>query len=532
MVGMYDDILQSIALSVARERSLSNVLAGIVSGLVDQPDVALARIWLVDVGDICATCRVADECANRTRCLHLVASDGRSAVESGVRWNGLDGAFRRFPLGGRKIGRIGATGEAIVVADLTRDRSWIARPEWAERERIASFVGQPLVFRGEILGVLGVFARAAIDERDVGWLRTFADHAAVAIANARAFEEIARLRDQLEHENAYLREEVRSALAFGDIVGRSAALEKILRQIDLVARTEATVLVTGESGTGKELVARAIHERSTRAEKPLIRVNCGAVPADLFESEFFGHVRGAFTSAHRDRAGRFELADGGTLFLDEVGEIPLPLQSKLLRVLQEGTFERVGDERTRRADVRLVAATNRDLKREVAEGRFREDLFYRLSVVPVDVPPLRERLEDVPLLAEHFLAQSAVRMGCGKPKLTESHVRELQAYDWPGNVRELQNVIERAVILAECGRLRFDLNPVPKPAVEVTSPHVDRAQAGRILTAGEFKQLERDNIRAALARAGGRVYGAGGAADLLGLKPTTLASRMKALGIV
>src|SRR5437016_9369615 len=259
----------------------------------------------------------------------------------------------------------------------------------------------------------------------------------------------------LEFENEFLQDEFRAGL--GNIIGHSPALQKVLTQIATVAPTEANVLILGESGTGKELVARAIHDLSARKDRPLVRVNCASIPQELFESEFFGHVRGAFTGAIKDRVGRFELADDGTLFLDEVGEIPLDLQSKLLRVLQEGQDERVGDERTRTVNVRLITATNRDLLAEAKAGRFRLDLYYRLSVFPIDVPPLRERLEDIEELANHFIEQSSRRLGVPRPRLTKHHVQELQAYGWPGNVRELQNVIERAVILAKDGKLQFDL---------------------------------------------------------------------------
>ena len=248
----------------------------------------------------------------------------------------------------------------------------------------------------------------------------------------------------LEQQNEYLRDELRAEYDSCNIIGRSAVLMRVMEQVAMVAPTQANVLILGESGTGKELVARAIHELSGRKAKPLVRVNCASIPKELFESEFFGHVRGAFTGAIRDRVGRFQLADDGTLFLDEVGEIPPDLQSKLLRVLQEGQFERVGEERTRAVNVRIVAATNRDLSAEVAAGRFRQDLYYRLSVFPIELPPLRARREDIGSLAEHFIRQSARRLGVAAPVLTPEHVRLLAGYDWPGNVRELRNVMERA----------------------------------------------------------------------------------------
>src|SRR5213596_1076041 len=259
----------------------------------------------------------------------------------------------------------------------------------------------------------------------------------------------------LEFENEFLQDEFRAS--FGNIIGHGPALQKVLAQIATVAPTEANVIILGGSGTGKELVARAIHDLSARKDRPLVRVNCASIPKELFESEFFGHVRGAFTGAIKDRVGRFELADNGTLFLDEIGEIPLDLQSKLLRVLQEGQFERVGEDRTRTVDVRIIAATNRDLEAEVKAGRFRQDLYYRLSVFPIELPPLRERVEDILVLAQHFVAQSARKLGATVPRLTHANVKELQSYDWPGNVRELQNVIERAVIRSRNGRLDLGL---------------------------------------------------------------------------
>jgi formate hydrogenlyase transcriptional activator len=337
-------------------------------------------------------------------------------------------------------------------------------------------------------------------------------------------QEQARLRA----ENNYLSEEIRQGGSFHDIVGESHGLRKVLQQIQLVAPTGATVLITGESGTGKELIARAIHEHSPRKDRALIKVNCSAVPDSLFESEFFGHVRGAFTGALKEKLGRFELADGGTLFLDEIAEVPLPMQGKLLRVLQEQELERVGDTCTRKIDVRIIAATNRDLKAEVDAGRFREDLFYRLSVFPIQAPPLRERRADIPLLAAHFVKQSARRMNRPAPKFTPVTISQLTSYDWPGNVRELQNAVERAVILSRGGSLWFDLSDssigAPRPTPQVLGKSALR-------TRDELKHEERDNIATALEKTGGKVFGPGGAAELLGMKPTTLASRIKALGL-
>ncbi|QRK12442.1 sigma 54-interacting transcriptional regulator [Archangium violaceum] len=529
---MLSEALQSIALAVAQVRSVDEVLDAVVRGLAAQPEWALARLWLTRPGDLCAACPMRAECPDTSRCLHLVASAG-TPRQARRQWTRLDGRFRRFPLGVRKVGRIATTGQGVLLQRLEGDAGWLVDRAWAEREGIRAFAGQPLVFRGEVLGVLAVFSRRELGAREFSWLRTFADHAAVAITNARAFEELARLRERLEQERDYLREEVRDALSFGDIVGRSAPLQRVFQQLEPVAATNASVLILGESGVGKELVARALHERGPRRGRPLIRVNCASIPRELFESEFFGHVKGAFTGALKDRAGRFQLADGGTLFLDEVGEIPLELQGKLLRVLQEGTFERVGEDVTRRVDVRVIAATNRDLTREVQEGRFRRDLYYRLSVFPIEVPPLRERKEDIPLLAAHFVRQARARLGRPTLALGAAQIETLQRYDWPGNVRELENVIERAVILSQGAEtLRLDL-ALPETArrVRAPTPRPATSPVPTFVTDAEFRRRERENLQAALDAAGGRIYGREGAAALLGIRPTTLASRMKALGI-
>ncbi len=338
---------------------------------------------------------------------------------------------------------------------------------------------------------------------------------------------------QLEDENAYLREEVEVALAFGGIVGQSQALRDILAEVELVAPTDATVLVLGESGTGKELLAREIHERSRRAGRPLIKVNCSAIPREMFESEFFGHIRGAFTGAVRDRPGRFKLAEKGTIFLDEVGDLPLDLQPKLLRVLQEGQYERVGDDTTRSIDVRVIAATNRDLSSDVSAGRFREDLYYRLSVFPIRIPPLRDRKEDIIPLANHFIELVSKEIGAPTPQLTDAQTQTLRVYDWPGNVRELQNVIERAVILGRGGEMRLDQVLVARGEHRRSSkpPPAPPAANEEIVSDQEWRRRERANLIAALARTAGRIYGSGGAAELLGVKPSTLQSRLRALGI-
>jgi transcriptional regulator with GAF, ATPase, and Fis domain len=337
-------------------------------------------------------------------------------------------------------------------------------------------------------------------------------------------------KTRLEAQNAYLLGEIRGEQNVGDVVGASSSLRNLMKRVQLVAPTDATVLITGETGTGKELISRAIHEQSARNGRALIKLNCSAVPDGLFESEFFGHVRGAFTGALKDKPGRFELADGGTLFLDEIGEVPLAMQAKLLRVLQEQELERIGDTRTRKVNVRVIAATNRDLTKEVDERRFRQDLFYRLRVFPIEVPPLRERREDIAPLAAHFIRHHAHRMNRPEPAITEAALSQLTSYDWPGNVRQLQNVIERSMILWQGGPLSFDI-PISHPtdhSDEVAKPPTRQA----LLTREDLKRQERDAIMVALKQAHGKICGPGGAAELLGMKPTTLASRIAALGVI
>ncbi len=437
-----------------------------------------------------------------------------------------------MPLGVGFVGEVAATGRQVVRKGLNKRSEELAGLGFLEEEQIRGFNGAPISFKGEVLGVTAAFVRKDTPEEALPWGQIFADHIGAAIANARAFEEIQRLKAQLEQQNTYLQEEVVEAKAFGALVGQSAALRQVISQIDLVAPTEATVLILGETGTGKDLVAYEIHRRSQRKDNPLVRVNCASIPKELFESEFFGHVKGAFTGAVKDRAGRFETADGGTLFLDEIGEVPLEMQAKLLRVLQERRYERVGDDRTRHADVRVIAATNRDLKKEVAAGRFREDLYYRLHVFPIHVTTLKQRKDDIPLLAQHFVALSVKELRCPKPRLTRAAVAALQNYDWPGNVRELRNVIERAVILARGGPLLFDLPVTHSAPPPVSSAPYSGAKPGAdFLTEAEMQRRERENLVAVLDRAGWKIKGADGAAELLGVKPTTLLSRMKKMEI-
>ncbi len=506
-------------LSIAQAEGPPSVLGQIVKAILENEHAALARIWFLDKDSECPECSLAGAGA----ALHLRASGGRPR-EPGADWCRTGGAHHRVPLdSGLKLAAMVRTGEAVLIPSIEAlEEPAAVDKDWARREQIEGFIGHPLRFRSGIVGVMAVFLRVHPNRSTLEWLSNFAAHAAVAIGNCRAFQQIDQLRRQLELERDYLREEVVESGDYREIIGPSPALLRVLEQIDLVAGTDSSVLIQGETGTGKELIARAIHQESHRAGKALVRVNCGSIPKELFESEFFGHVRGAFTGAVRDRVGRFQLADGGTLFLDEVGEIPLELQSKLLRVLQEGEFERVGDDRTRRVNVRVIAATNRDLRAESEQGRFRLDLFYRLSVFPLELPALRERREDIPHLAAHFVKQACLRLHLPEAKLPRRELERLQEYDWPGNVRELQNVIERAVILSRGAALQFDLKPKPLPPAR---------EENRLYTEAEWKEKERGNLLAALAQTQGKVSGSGGAAELLQMNPNTLASRLRSLGI-
>jgi PAS domain S-box-containing protein len=349
----------------------------------------------------------------------------------------------------------------------------------------------------------------------------------------KAERQIRELTEQAE----YLKEELKTVHNFDEIIGNSEVMLRLLRDVESVAATDTSVLILGETGTGKELIAHAIHDRSQRHDKPLIKVNCAALPATLIESELFGHERGSFTGATAKRSGRFHLADGGTIFLDEVGELPLELQAKLLRVLQEGEFEPVGSSKTIKVDVRVIAATNRDLSKSVVAGQFREDLYYRLNVFPITVPPLRDRREDVALLANAFLARSLQKFGRTMAPFNAEAVARLNAYDWPGNIRELQNVIERAVIVSEDGRPNLDralpnaMNSTLASKTIAGPTMSSSSEAARVLTVFELQELEKTNIITALNKSNWRIAGDHGAAKLLGMKPSTLNSRISSLNI-
>jgi formate hydrogenlyase transcriptional activator len=541
------DVLQSLAASVMTEvaaRRLAEELSELNTGLqelVEARAVQLSRAeerWrvLLNVNNAIVTCLNRDALFEATAgALREVIPYDRAALvledpNKGVfRVLGVAGPVPSppiIPLGtewphrGSRSGWIAETGHPLLTEDLRKDQRFVEHGPLI-REGLRSALSVPLRAKGKVIGTLNVGSREVgrYSEMDCELLLAIADQVVLVIQNMLAYEEINSLKGRLEQENLYLQEAWRNEAALADVVGESPAIQKVLASVRMVAGTDSTVLVTGETGTGKELVVRAIHDLSGRKEKILVKVNCAALPSGVIESEMFGHERGAFTGALSRKIGRFELANGGTLFLDEIGDLPLDLQAKLLRVLQDGEFERVGGTQTLKVNVRLIAATNRNLEKAVEQERFRADLYYRLNVFPIAIPPLRERLEDVPRLARHFVTMYASKMGKSIGTVGEPVLRKLMEYGWPGNVRELQNVIERAVILSPKGRLELgDSLSAPVSGA--------RSKSSRTL-----EDVEREHILSVLKSTGWRVSGERGASKILGIKRTTLEARMRKLGI-
>lgn len=518
-----------LMLGIARERTVDGILR-LTKRTYRGRHVIFGGLWIVASQRITGTSDHSEPGADRK--LRLMAFSGAGKPRPAT-WRHSEGTYDLVPFSNPLIGPT-TSGEPSFA---TSPDDW-DRPDWAKEHGYYAYSAFPIMHKDELLGVMAVFYDRPMTGELADMLlmhrkmhKIYADSLAAALANAEAFEEIQTLRRELELENEHLRRAVRTARADEHIVGNAPALHRVMEQVEVVSPTDATVLILGESGTGKELLAEAIHKRSQRRTGPLVRVNCSAVPHELFESEFFGHVKGSFTGAVRDRTGRFLMADGGTLFLDEVGEIPLELQGKLLRVLQEGTFEPIGDDRSRKVDVRIIAATNRDLEADVDSGLFRQDLYFRLSVFPIRNPPLRERLDDIPMLAHQFVSNAARRLGFAEPKLHYRHIQQLQAYDWPGNVRELQNAIERAVIMSHNGGLDFSQltarTPTPRPGGLLATA----TQSEGIYTEMQIEALQRENTLRALEMCGWQVQGDGGASELLKVKPTTLQSRIKKYGL-
>ncbi|HEX6835448.1 MAG TPA: sigma 54-interacting transcriptional regulator [Polyangia bacterium] len=525
---------------LAFEEALSVIATRFIAASVDAIDGAIED-----------GLRVLGETLHYDRTAVFLLDEPREHMDLAFEWRGPGARSFRASMSGLTIKEFGwpidqiAAGKVVNIDRRALPEGAVAARRVLDSDGFTTMSTVPMRLEEQVIGCVGFHSRAgrSLDDALVARIQLVGDIISGAIARKRAelarraaFAQLEKLKNQAERERDYLREEAGGKRIIGD----SAELSRLLETIDVVAATGATVLIRGESGVGKELIARAIHERSPRHAAPLVKVNCASVPKELFESEFFGHVRGAFTGAFKDRAGRFELADGGTLFLDEVGDIPLDLQAKLLRVLQESELERVGDDRTRKVDVRIVAATNRNLEADVLEGRFRQDLYYRLSVFPLEVPPLRARKRDIVPLAEHFLRVSSLKIGRAELAFDDAQRRQLAEYDWPGNVRELQHVIERAVILSPAPPLQLERAlavgaaanaPLPPTTVAATPATKPRGDAQPILTESDLRALERDSIVAALERAAGRIAGPGGAAEILGVRPSTLRDRMKALGI-
>jgi len=518
-------MLRRVTRDMAVTSELPVLLNSIATSLAEHTGAAFVRVFLYMADEECPTCRARgatdSEAGKGVNRLHLLADAGE-----------LSGAFaadHAMPLDApNPPARVARERKPFLTNDLLRDVRPFVAPEllqFYQDQGMVAAGARPLEFRGELMGVMGMISRRPFDPQEFELLGIFADQAGMAIKSAHLFTQLERYKERLQVENAYLQEEIRTERGFEEIVGQSPTLRSVLRKVKQVAGVETTVLLTGETGTGKELIARAIHSLSPRKDRPLIKVNCGAIPQGVVESELFGHEKGAFTGALQRRIGRFELADKGTLFMDEVGELPLDTQVKLLRVLQEQEFERLGGGRAITVDVRLVAATNRDLDIEVAESRFRADLYYRLNVFPVRIPPLRERPEDIPLLVRHFLQYFQRKLAKPLRGVTADGITRLMDYPWPGNIRELQNVLERACVLARGPIVDIStaLGPSDQPAPGAI-PVVDE----RILTLDEH---ERRQIRRALEEAAGKVHGPGGAAALLGINASTLRSRMEKHGI-
>lgn len=418
-------------------------------------------------------------------------------------------------------GLVWETQQPLLVSNLSEERRWPWVIGAMTEDGTKSFCFVPLTTARGRLGAMGFLSlkEEAYSDKDIEFLQQVAQQVAVAVENALAFQQIAELKDRLAKEKLYLEEELRIEHGFEDIIGDSGALRSVLKQVEVVAPTDSTVLIQGETGTGKELIARAIHRLSARSERTFVKLNCAAIPTGLLESELFGHERGAFTGAISQKAGRFELAHKGTIFLDEVGEIPLELQSKLLRVLQEQEFERLGSVKTIHVDVRLIAATNRDLKSLVENKQFRSDLYYRLNVFPLTVPPLRERRDDIPLLIRYFTQHYARRMKKNIETVPAETLEMLSHYDWPGNIRELENLVERSVILTQ------------GPDLQVPISELQSESRLALTAAATLEEAEREQILRALHETKWVIGGPGGAAARLGLKRTTLQSKMQKHGI-
>lgn len=514
---MYPVLLQ-VSKAANSELEFAGVLQALAKALLPIIPVDVLAVVTVEGGAV------------RSHAVHV--GDGQAPGEpvEGAGGGGLrralpQGPARLFPLAGSGVEAVGRTGRALVCEDIEAERAF------PEDDRLLSFglrsyVRSPLIVHERLIGTLAFcyFAPRRFSPEEVGLMEDLSAVIATAVSNSLAFAEISELRDQLRAENLLLKEEIDQEAMFEEIVGSSASLRRVLAAIERVAPTDASVLISGETGTGKELVARAIHRRSPRGQRAMIKVNCAALPETLIGSELFGHEKGAFTGALQRRIGRFEMAHRGSIFLDEIGELPPDMQAALLRILQDGEFERVGGSQTLHTDARVIAATNRDLGAAVAAGRFRSDLFYRLNVFPIEVPPLRLRRGDIPLLVNYFVARFSSRLGKKVSRIEKRTLDLLVSYSWPGNVREMQNLLERAMILCDGSVLRVE--PEMLGSAARTPPRRQAPSSG-----DPFRETERELIESALAESLGRVSGPVGAAARLGVPASTLESKIRRLQI-
>ncbi|MHC4457973.1 MAG: sigma-54-dependent Fis family transcriptional regulator [Planctomycetota bacterium] len=505
------EILERAAFQMTSSLNLGEVLTTITKGLVEELDAPLARIWLLHPGDICSQCHQASVCSNRELCLHLSASDGIKTS--------CDGDFRRFPIGSLHIGQIARFKEPFIKKNLYDDARF-PNQAWLMQNDIRSHAGFPLVFREQLLGVMSVFSQSEFVPGIVEHLSGFANQASIAIKNAQLFAEVEQLKNRLQAENVYMQEEIKLIHNFEELIGSSDEFKHVLQKVEQVAPTDATVLIRGESGTGKELVARAIHNISPRSKRPLVKVNCAALPSTLIENELFGHEKGAYTGAVSQKIGRFELANGGTIFLDEIGDLPFDTQSKLLRIIEDGEFEPVGGIKTKRIDVRIIAATNHYLEELIENGSFREDLYYRLNVFPIKIPPLRERKVDIPYLVKHFIRKYSEKLGKKIDTIPPKIMLTFQKYHWPGNIRELENIIERSVIISKTNIIQTD-------GFLDFQAHKSSGTSGL----RTLRDVEQAHILRVLDETNWVIEGKQGAATRLDIHPATLRSRMKKLGI-